>query len=73
LLAKWLDSAHPYRIRSRKEISRQFPIQRLRQKFPTPGIGEDYYGNAYDIARDLSTIVYAHPSGQADLYLLSRK
>ncbi|HEV1993914.1 MAG TPA: protein kinase [Candidatus Acidoferrum sp.] len=34
---------------------------------------EDYGGNAYDISRDLSTIVYAHPSGQADLYLLSRK
>jgi serine/threonine protein kinase len=34
----------------------------------------DYHGgNAYDFARDLSTIVYAHPGGRADLYLLSQK
>ena len=33
----------------------------------------DYNGNAYDFSRDLSTIVYARPSGQADLYLLSQK
>ena len=31
----------------------------------------DYQGNAYDFSRDLSTIVYARPGGQADLYLLS--
>ena len=30
-------------------------------------------GNAYDIARDLSKIVYVRPSGQFDLYLLSQK
>jgi hypothetical protein len=30
-------------------------------------------GNAYDFSPDLSTIVYARPAGQADLYLLSRK
>jgi len=30
-----------------------------------------YHGNAYDFSRDLSTIVYARPGGQADLYLLS--
>jgi serine/threonine protein kinase len=30
-------------------------------------------GNAYDVARDLSRIVYARPGGQFDLYLLSRK
>jgi Tol biopolymer transport system component len=30
-----------------------------------------YRGNAYDFSRDLSTIVYARPGGQADLYLLS--
>jgi Tol biopolymer transport system component len=29
--------------------------------------------NDYDFSRDLSTIVYAHPSGHADLYLLSQK
>ena len=32
-----------------------------------------YFGNAYDISRDLSTIVYARPGGQADLFLLSYK
>jgi len=30
-------------------------------------------GNAYDFSRDLSTIVYARPGGQANLYLLSQK
>ncbi len=33
----------------------------------------DYQGNAYDISKDLSTIVYARPGGHADLYLLSQK
>lgn len=32
-----------------------------------------YGGNSYDIARDLSKIVYARPGGQFDLYLLSQK
>jgi hypothetical protein len=30
----------------------------------------DYAGNAYDFSKDLSTVIYARPSGQADLYLL---
>ena len=30
-------------------------------------------GNAYDFASDLSTVAYARPSGQADLFLLSQK
>jgi hypothetical protein len=30
-------------------------------------------GNAYDFWRDLSTVVYARPSGHADLYLLTQK
>ena len=30
-----------------------------------------YQSNAYDFSRDLSTIVYARPGGQADLYFLS--
>ena len=30
-------------------------------------------GNAYDIARDLSKIVYTRPGGQFDVYLLSQK
>jgi len=33
----------------------------------------NYNGNAYDFSRDLSTIIYARPGGQADLYLLSQK
>ena len=32
-----------------------------------------FNGNGYDFSRDLSTIVYARPSGHADLYLLSQK
>jgi hypothetical protein len=34
---------------------------------------EDYGGNAYDISSDLSTIVYARPSGHDDLYYLTIK
>jgi hypothetical protein len=30
-------------------------------------------GNAYDITRDLSTVVYARPGGHADLYFLRQK
>ncbi|MGA2988234.1 MAG: protein kinase [Terriglobia bacterium] len=30
-----------------------------------------YQGNAYDFARDLSSIVYARPSSQADLYFMT--
>jgi Tol biopolymer transport system component len=30
-------------------------------------------GNAYDITRDLSKVVYARPGGHADLYLVSQK
>jgi serine/threonine protein kinase len=33
----------------------------------------NYSGNGYDFSRDLSTIVYARPGGQADLFLLSEK
>ena len=32
---------------------------------------QGYSGNAYFFSRDLSTVVYARPSGHADLYLLS--
>jgi len=34
----------------------------------------EYYVShaAYDFSRDLSTIVYAHPGGHADLYLLGQ-
>ena len=34
--------------------------------------GQYYNGNAYDFSRDLSTVVYARPGGQAELYLLSQ-
>jgi hypothetical protein len=30
-----------------------------------------YQGNAYDFSRDLSSIVYARPSRQADLYFMT--
>jgi len=31
-----------------------------------------YRGNAFDFSRDLSSIVYSRPGGEADLYLLSQ-
>ncbi len=34
---------------------------------------QGYSGNAYDFSKDLSTIVYARPGGQADLYLSSQR
>jgi serine/threonine protein kinase len=34
---------------------------------------QGYAGAAYDFTKDLSAVVYARPSGQADLYLLSQK
>jgi hypothetical protein len=30
-----------------------------------------YNGNAYDFSPDLSTVVYARPGGQEDLYLIN--
>ena len=33
---------------------------------------QGFSGNAYDFSKDLSTVVYARPSGQADLYYLGR-
>jgi hypothetical protein len=32
-----------------------------------------YGGNGYDFSRDLSTIVYARPGGQQDLYSLAQQ
>lgn len=47
------------------------PVQTaLRLPFVFP---QRYEGNAYDFSRDLSTIVYARLSGQADLYFLPQK
>jgi Tol biopolymer transport system component/predicted Ser/Thr protein kinase len=34
---------------------------------------QGYSGNAYDFSKDLSTVVYARPGGQADLYYLSQR
>jgi serine/threonine protein kinase len=34
---------------------------------------QGYNGNAYDFAKDLSSVVYARPSGHADLYLQSAR
>jgi Tol biopolymer transport system component len=34
---------------------------------------QGYSGNAYDFSKDLSTFVYARPSGHADLYYLSQR
>jgi hypothetical protein len=31
-----------------------------------------YKGNAFDYSRDLSSIVYSRPGGEADFYLLSQ-
>jgi len=31
-----------------------------------------YRGNAFDFSRDLSSIVYSRPGGEADLYSLSQ-
>jgi serine/threonine protein kinase len=32
-----------------------------------------FSGNGYEFTKDLSTVIYARPNGQADLYLLSRE
>jgi serine/threonine protein kinase/Tol biopolymer transport system component len=34
---------------------------------------QDYGGNAYDFSPDLSTLIYARPSGQANLFLITQK
>ncbi len=47
------------------------PQVALKVPFPFPRWYADHA--AYDFSRDLSTIVYAHPRGQANLYLLSQK
>jgi hypothetical protein len=32
-----------------------------------------FSGNSYEFTKDLSTVIYARPGGQADLYLLSQQ
>jgi serine/threonine protein kinase len=34
---------------------------------------QSYAGNAYDFSKDLSSVIYARPSGHADVYLQSQK
>jgi serine/threonine protein kinase/Tol biopolymer transport system component len=46
------------------------PQQVLKLPFAFP---QRFGGNAYDIARDLSKIVYSRPGGQFDIYLFSHK
>jgi serine/threonine protein kinase len=46
------------------------PVPALKLPF---AMREDYQGNAFIVSRDLSTIIYARPSGHDDLYLLSQK
>jgi len=59
-----------YRIPwSKGKITGQ-PQQVLKLPFAFP---QRSGGNAYDIARDLSKIVYVRPGGQFDIYLLSYK
>ncbi|MGH9364879.1 MAG: hypothetical protein ACRD1B_06385, partial [Thermoanaerobaculia bacterium] len=48
------------------------PEVALRVPFSFP-LWLGYFGNAFDFTRDLSTIVYARPAGQADLYFLGAK
>jgi serine/threonine protein kinase/Tol biopolymer transport system component len=46
------------------------PVPALKLPF---ALREDYGGNAYSVAPDLSSVVFARPGGYDDLYLLSRK
>ena len=73
-----------YAVASRSEVTifRQLwsdgkligvPQVALKVPFAFPLLHAGAGGNAYDFSRDLSTIVYARPSGHADLYLLSQK
>jgi serine/threonine protein kinase/Tol biopolymer transport system component len=46
------------------------PVAALKLPF---ALREDYGGNAYSVAPDLSSVVFARPGGYDDLYLLSQK
>jgi len=46
------------------------PVPALKLPF---ALREDYGGNAYSVAPDLSAVVFARPGGYDDLYLLSQK
>jgi serine/threonine protein kinase/Tol biopolymer transport system component len=46
------------------------PVPALKLPF---ALREDYVGNAYSVAPDLSSVVFARPGGYDDLYFLSQK
>jgi Tol biopolymer transport system component len=68
-----------YAVTSRSDVTFYRQAWRDGQLIGQPEIGlklpfafhQAYQGNGYDFSRDLSTIVYARPGGQADLYFLS--
>ena len=55
-------------IQNEKPVGKPQAALKLPFTFPLA-----YNGNAFDFSADLSTIVYARPGGQADVYLLSQK
>jgi Tol biopolymer transport system component len=59
-----------YRLPWRAEKLTEPPQPALKLPFAFRG---GYSGNAYDFSKDLSTVVYARPGGQADLYYLSQR
>jgi hypothetical protein len=70
-----------YAIASRGEVTiyrqlwkdgKTIGVPQVASKLPF-SFPEFYAGTAYDLSRDLSTIVYSRPSGHADLYFLSQK
>jgi len=59
-----------YRLPWRAEKLTGAPQPALKLPF---AFRQGYSGNAYDFSKDLSTVVYARPGGQADLYHLSQR
>ena len=70
-----------YAIASRGEVTIYRQLWKDGKTIGTPQVAsklpfsfpEFIAGTAYDLSRDLSTIVYSRPSGHADLYFLSQK
>jgi serine/threonine protein kinase len=70
-----------YAVASRGEVTFYRQVLHDEEPFGPPQIALKlpftfqlfYLGNAFDFSPDLSTIVYARPGGQADLYLLSQQ
>jgi WD40 repeat protein len=58
----------------RQSIQGEEPISKPQVAVTLPfNFPLSYSGNAFDFSPDLSTVIYARPGGQADLYLLSEK